>query len=230
MVEPAGRFYGLDNLDQRLLPHLPDGPGTFVELGAFDGINQNNTYWLEQNRGWRGILIEPIPEVFRRCVANRPLATVVNCACVAPDYGERDIEMVYSGLMSIVRGARLSDEADEAWVARGEQLQQLQRYSVRVPVRTLTSVLAEYSRRPIDLLSLDVEGYELQVVQGLDLDRFRPRNILIEESGTSAISDHLARYQYYPACEISRRAFTRDILYRPRSGDARSDFGTVSLP
>src|SRR5919198_879458 len=114
------RSFGLNDLDRRLWPHIRRRRGIFVELGAFDGLNQSNTAWLEAKRGWRGILIEPIPEAYEQCVRNRPRATVVNCACVSDDYSDPTVEMVYSGLMSIVRGARLSDECDEAWVSLGE--------------------------------------------------------------------------------------------------------------
>ena len=41
-------------------------PGTFVEIGAFDGVNLSNTYMLERCYDWRGLLIEANPENFRR--------------------------------------------------------------------------------------------------------------------------------------------------------------------
>src|SRR5680860_384457 len=64
-----------------LARHLPP-QGVFVEAGANDGIWQSNTYLLER-RGWRGVLIEPIPELFDRCRRNRPQSQVYNCALVA---------------------------------------------------------------------------------------------------------------------------------------------------
>ncbi len=203
----------MTNLEAHLRPYLTRRRGTFVELGAFDGLDQSNTAWLEANRGWRGILIEPIPELYERCVRNRPLATVVNCACVSSAYDQSTVEMIYSGLMSIVRGARLSDKADEEWVAHGEELQQLERYSCTVPARTLSSVLEEHDLRHVDLLSLDVEGYELQVLKGFDLERFRPRHVLVEESGSDPASDYLTARGWDDVVELARGAETRDLLY-----------------
>jgi FkbM family methyltransferase len=207
------QFFGLDDLEERLLPHVRRGRGTFVELGAFDGLSQSNTAWLEANRAWRGILIEAIPEAYEQCVRNRPRATVVNCACVSDEYPSATVEMVYSGLMSIVRGARSSDEDDHAWVSLGEELQQVSRYTCTVPARTLTSVLDEYRLRQIDLLSLDVEGYEIEVLKGLDLDRFRPKQILVEESRQDRVGRQLTSRGYRKKTEIAHGRFTRDVLY-----------------
>lgn len=206
-------YYGLENLDERLIAYLPP-TGFFVELGAYDGVTQNNTYWLEQH-GWRGLLIEPIPEAWEACVRNRPRAKVVRCACVSPSHTQPEVEMTYSGLMSIVRGARQSDAADEEWVRRGEEVQQLTRYSFRAPARTLGSVLAEHGVRRIDLLSLDAEGFERQILEGLDFRTHRPENLLVEESDTSDIAAFLAEHRYRPVAELSNRRFTRDVLYRP---------------
>jgi FkbM family methyltransferase len=227
-AEP-GRFFGLDNLEEHLLPHVRGRRGTFVELGAFDGVDQSNTAWLEANRGWRGILIEPIPEAYEQCVRNRPLATVVNCACVSDQYSEPMVEMVYSGLMSIVRGARSSDETDEAWISLGEELQELERYTCSVPARTLTAVLDEHRLRCIDLLSLDVEGYEIEVLKGFDLERFRPRHIVVEDSGRGEVDRYLTVRRYRKVTEVARREITSDVLYE-RSADSHHCIDTFREP
>src|SRR6266516_1818539 len=52
-------IHGLDRMLER---HLPRRPGTFVEAGAYDGVFQSNTYYLERFWGWSGVLIEPLPE------------------------------------------------------------------------------------------------------------------------------------------------------------------------
>jgi FkbM family methyltransferase len=184
-----------------------------VELGAFDGVRQSNTAWLEASRGWRGVLVEAIPEAYEQCVRNRPLATVVNCACVSDEYTEPTVEMVYAGLMSIVRGARSSDSADEAWVSLGEELQQLERYTCTVPARTLSAVLEEHRLVCVDLLSIDVEGYEVEVLKGLDLARFGPRQILVEESGAGEVDGYLTGRGYRQVAVIGCGEKTSDVLY-----------------
>ena len=55
--------------------------GTFVELGAYDGIKESNSLFFETCAGWDGILIEANPLLYDdRLVANRPRVCV--CVCV----------------------------------------------------------------------------------------------------------------------------------------------------
>ena len=167
----------LDNLDAKLAQYLPERPGIFVEAGAHDGYLQSNTYYLERMKGWKGVLVEPIPELYARCVKERLGSRVFNCALVSEDYSDATVDMEFGDLYSVVSGSgRVGPAAaDEHIAASGAA-----RYVVRVPARTLSSVLDEAGVDAIDFLSLDVEGYELEVLKGLDLERHRPRYMLIE--------------------------------------------------
>ena len=66
----------LHDLDRALEALLKDRPpGFFVEAGAFDGYVQSNTYYLERARGWRGLLVEPVPTLARAARRERPAST-----------------------------------------------------------------------------------------------------------------------------------------------------------
>lgn len=204
---------GRAEIEEFLAPLLP-GRGFFVEAGANDGIWQSNTYILER-RGWAGLLVEPIPELHRRCRRNRRRSRVVNCALVAEGHEAHTVPMVYAGLMSIVAGAQGSAEEDDRHVASGERTQALSRYSVEVPARTLSAVLDEAGAPPVDLLSLDVEGFELEALRGLDLGRHRPALILVEAHDAeraAAIEEHLA-----PAYEPIGQPTAIDHAFRARA-------------
>jgi FkbM family methyltransferase len=206
------RPFGLDGLDLRLVALLPDGPGTFVEAGAHDGLTQSNTVLLERTRGWRGLLIEPIPEQAERCRANRPEAAVEQCALVGDARRGATVRMRYGGLMSLVEGAMGAPEADAAHVADGLERQGLaSTYEVDVPARTLSSVLDAHGFEDVDLLVLDVEGAEADALRGLDLTRHRPAHLLVEarfRDDVEAVLDGA----YEAVAELSHH----DVLYARR--------------
>ena len=54
--------------------------GLFVDVGAHDGVSLNNTLFFEKSRDWKGICIEPLPEVYEKLVANRPNCINLNVA------------------------------------------------------------------------------------------------------------------------------------------------------
>ena len=170
----------LNDLDRKLRKYLDGRGGFFIEAGANDGLSQSNTYWYERFRGWRGLLVEGVPELAAAARRNRPRATVVNAALVG-DASVKEVTMRTANLMSIVKGARGSEEADEQHLRAGVAVQPgTEVREIRVPARTLGSILDEIGAPVVDLFSLDVEGYELEVLKGLDLARHRPRYILVE--------------------------------------------------
>jgi hypothetical protein len=118
--------------------------------------------------------------------------------------------------MSIVSGALGSKGDDAAHVAKGVAVQGgaeiVRPREVRVPARTLTSILEEVRPGRIDLLSLDVEGYEVEVLRGLDLARFRPRYILVETRSVAA-TDAVLCGHYDRIAQLSHH----DHLYGDRA-------------
>jgi FkbM family methyltransferase len=145
-------------------------------------------------------------------VANRPLAKVFNCACVASDFPESEVEITFAGLMSVTKGAFKEISEQEIWIERGERTQGLRRYSVSVPVRTLSSIIEEAGLTPVDLLSLDVEGYELNVLKGLDLARHRPKFIVCEDAYTDDTTDFLQNAGYQIKAVLTQHEHVRDLL------------------
>jgi FkbM family methyltransferase len=201
-------------IDAALERYLDFDGGFFVEAGANDGVTFSNTYWLERARHWRGLLIEGIPELAHLCTRLRPRSQVVNCALVSPARHGGTVRMRYANLQSIVEDAAVHADHVEA----GLILQRERRsYEVDVPARTLSSVLDEAGSPHVDLLVLDVEGYEPEVLAGLDLDRHAPGYALIEaldlDTGKTGIDAVLSgRYD-----EVDQLT-AHDFLYRRRTG------------
>lgn len=148
--------------------------GFFVEAGANHPTLRSQTFLLEQ-RGWKGILVEPIAEKFELIRQERPKSRAFRLALGAPEQRGRAKFSVAAG----------NDEASglvvnaEVRVARVEE----------VEVKTLDDVLAEAGNPKLDLVSIDVEGTELDVLRGFDLARHRPAILLVE--------DHLQKMQVH---------------------------------
>ena len=178
----SGRYSrpALFDLDTKLEAYLPERGGLFVEAGAYDGYLQSNTYYFERIKGWSGVLVEPVPELYKACLRERPSSRVFNCALVPPDLEGRPVQIRVGGLMSLVHGAQGSPDADAAHALGGTRGGRDPSYDIQVEGRTLSSVLDEAGVREIDLLVLDVEGYEAEALSGLELDRHAPRFLLVE--------------------------------------------------
>jgi len=172
----------LNNLDHKLERYLNFKNGFFIEAGANDGYTQSNTYYLEKILGWRGILVEGIPSLYNKCKTIRKKSSVYNYALVAKNFSDSYVEMHYANLMSVVEGSLKNSKSQINHIEKGLKLQDIkQTYAIKVPAKTLESILDEFSDLPkIDFFSLDVEGYEVNVLKGLNLNKYKPRYILVE--------------------------------------------------
>jgi FkbM family methyltransferase len=164
--------------------------GVYVEAGANDGIRQSNTLALNKGLGWSGILVEPSPTAFAALERNRPGDQLVNAALVAfggdgsPVSGAfRDGHL--TGTMDPALFARAGDTPTgkaSSGMARLRGALGMKPRTTMVSVRstTLDEVLTGAGVEQVDLLSLDVEGFELQVLRGINFSRIRPSVIVLE--------------------------------------------------
>lgn len=141
--------------------------GFFVEVGANDPYERSQTWHLER-LGWRGVLIEPQPDLAAK-LARARAAKVYAAACSSPADAGRMLPLYLAGPLSSLDRERMAPGAEPHCV-------------IRVPARTLDDILRDAAApAPIDLLSVDVEGYEIEVLSGFDFQRWRPRLIMVED-------------------------------------------------
>ncbi len=151
-------------LDQKLLALLSNENGVFIEAGALDGIRQSNTKLLEERLNWTGILIEPSPSLYEALCSNRPKSRCFSCALGSLEEEGTTATGDFDGHpMSSIQGAK-----------RGSTP------TVTVPVRCLQSLLDECGIDHVHFFSLDTEGYELKILQGIDFSRTTFDYLLIE--------------------------------------------------
>lgn len=161
-----GAIFGPE-VEQRLVQEFFGArAGVFVDVGANDPVKDSQTWHLEQ-RGWTGVLIEPLPQCASRLRQQRR-AIVVEAACTCPERAGQTARLQVAGPYSTLEPQlRVADCS-----SCGE---------VEVRLTTLDEILQSNGIEAIDLLSLDVEGHELEVLRGFSLERYRPRLVLIED-------------------------------------------------
>lgn len=158
-----GMGYAKDREDEWLLGQFPaDYKGYAVELGAVDGLFINCTKMLEE-RGWECLLIEPNP--VHQSVLRAHRRNVLTCAC---DSQPREYADIWFNDACLGKTQGNLDVDGGGW--RKES----------VTVLTLNQCLMVANFPRLDVLVLDVDGAEDRIVQGFDIDFWKPKCVIIE--------------------------------------------------
>lgn len=167
--------------EDRFLWDLFEGAreGCFIEVGAYDGVSLSVSYPFEAV-GWTGYLIEALQDRYEECVRNRPHSRVVRAALTRPGRGDRGQFTRVSGTSGGDMRSYLDTHAEHSAQIAGAGARE-EDGRLEVPLATMDDILAEHEG-PIDFASIDVEGSEADVLSGFDLERFRPRVLLVEDT------------------------------------------------
>jgi len=180
--------------------YLPD-MGTFVEVGAFDGVSWSHSSCLAM-LGWKGMYIEPYPAYAGICADNHighPKVTVVNKACShTKGRGTLYVKDATSTL--------ILDKASRTYGVSEND-------TYKVNIDTLNNILEDYDYGPFDLLVIDVEGAEADVLEGFDIDIYKPRLAIVEThelSGYPYLNDQGVN-EVLAACDayFSKASYTK---------------------
>jgi len=145
--------------------------GFYVDVGAGDPVTLSVTKWF-YDLGWSGINIEPNRSLFKKLCADRSRDVNLECGAGASPKTAEFMEMPRPELSSF--DSRVHQSARE---------QKIFGTTRTVRVVPLTGILDQYAgERRIDFLKVDVEGWEREVLRGLDLEKYRPTLILIEST------------------------------------------------
>jgi FkbM family methyltransferase len=148
--------------------------GLVVEVGANDGLFCSNSYPFI-SREWHAILIEPNPDVFASLQSRYMDSAKVQCFNLACGSHQAKLPL-FLGKAEQSGYSTLSTESSDWYSATRSS------NHIFVSVEPLTSIL-QIAGCPaqFDILSIDTEGYDFFVLQGLDFNFFTPKIIITED-------------------------------------------------
>ena len=154
--------------------------GRYIEIGGLDGYFESPTYSLYSFDSWRGVLIEPNIDAFNFIKYFRPNDEYINTACSSFEESKKKdyiqfLDLYHSGEIY------LSDAHLNEWALNEKQSKNLKPRKVKLT--NLTKIIEDsklLKNIDIDLVVVDVEGYELNVLKGIDFNKIKIRYLLIE--------------------------------------------------
>jgi FkbM family methyltransferase len=168
--------------------------GTFIDIGAYDGLDISNTYYFEKNLRWRGICIEPNPVTFKKLENNRN-CILENCA-VGDVEGEMDFVSIYGN------GSAGSGFDDPSEKVRKTAVYETSKDGgtwevIKVSTFRLDTILRKHNIRIVDYCSIDVEGFEINVVKSINWDDFYIKYLTIEANiSIDDVIKYLEKFSY----------------------------------
>lgn len=219
LIGRRGRAYGwLRAVHRRYRPRVAPAPLTdlldafadsvrdvcFVQIGSNDGEHGDPLRSYVDNRGWRGILVEPVPHVFERLRAKRggnDRLALVNAA-IAPTDGQMPFYYVaesqdpglppwYDEIGSFSRDNVLHPYHVEEIPDLAERIVEAQ-----VTCMTFERLWSEHKLSRLDLLHIDAEGFDDVILSEIDLTRLQPVLVLYESKHLSPARASAARTRF----------------------------------
>ena len=152
--------------------------GFFVDLACADGVNINNSYFLEKYLGWTGLLFEPNPGYKESINAHRTSPLVTECVTDSPNDTVRF--RIDNGML----GGIVSDDTDNNDRIRGDELTKAK--VIEIATTTLLLELDKiHAPKIIDFLSLDIEGAEWIALRNFDFNKYKFVCMAIERPNES---------------------------------------------
>jgi FkbM family methyltransferase len=176
------KYYGQWEQDKWLNENIfkEERNGFFVDCGAHNGIDISNTYFFEKELDWKGICIEPIPDVFEQLLKNRNSICIQGCVYETNGIVIFNEIKGYSEKLSGIAGEynpkhleRIKKEINK----KGGTLN-----FIKCKSFTLKSIFEKYDIKRVNLLCIDTEGTELNILKGIDFENVFIDVILVENN------------------------------------------------
>ena len=156
---------------------------TFLEFGATDGVSLSNSYMLENELGWTGILAEPSPQWHKKLKYNRPNTQIIT-ECIWKSSGEKlDFFVSDVGVLSTLVDFKYSDLSS---MPGNTKTRIKDGKVVKVETISINEVMeTNFNGNSPSYVSIDTEGSEYEILNSLDFEKYRPVVFTIEHNFTN---------------------------------------------
>jgi len=194
-----GQDYFIDTIISNKIKH-----GIFVDIGANDPEYNNNTFYFETIHSWGGVAIEP-QEKYIEAWKGKRKAKFINC-CIGKEnstvqFLQYDSPNEWEDQLSCV--SDMSREEDGHLASK----------TIEAKMRPFSEIATENGLNEISLMSIDVEGYEVEVLKGIDFSIMRPKVILIENCRKLAGDESIRKILFKAGYVFTMRIWTADDLF-----------------
>jgi FkbM family methyltransferase len=198
-IKKIKRFNG-NGLDKKMLNYINYKNGFFIECGANDGVNQSVTWYFERALKWRGLLIEPIKEIFEELKKNR----------------NKNNFFFNTALGSYKCKKKITLHIDENdFLTTRSTLDNKKREKISVSCDNLTNILDKIKApKIIDFFVLDVEGDELKILEGINFKKYKFKFMLIESGNFSKLNRILKKNKYMFIKKLYKGSVYNDYLFK----------------
>jgi FkbM family methyltransferase len=187
------------------------GNVTYLDIGAFDPIRTNNTYYFYR-KGCRGVLVEPNAVMCEKLRAVRPGDTTLVAGIGVTAQREADYYMMSDPAWNSF--SRAEAEHQEEVTGKRISIKKV----VKVPLLNINDVMQKYFGKAPTFLSIDAEGLHLAILKSIDFDRFRPPLICAETlvSGTRKMISETPEFMKTRGYEVRGGSFVNTLFVDSR--------------
>lgn len=175
--------------------------GYFVDFGATNGKDINNSFLLEKEYDWNGIVCEPNPVYHTDLRSNRNCSIDTRCVYTTSNLLVKFLNVTECGELSGISKHAFKDEHSQKRTINTE---------IMVETVSLNDLLIQHNApTTIDYMSIDTEGSEFEIIKSFDFSKYDVRLITIEhnwtpdrenifsflkERGYRRVDEHLSRW------------------------------------
>lgn len=182
------RFFGLrktlsysqlneDNILDWLTGYKPYG--TYIDIGAYDPNQISNTK-LFYERGWRGVNVEPNPDGYKKFTLQRTKDVNLNCAV-----GIGEADFYYQG------------EGSGNTFMKNVAVKRGMGQTRKVKLKPLSEIFEENNLTMVDFISMDVEGFEHEVIKSNDWDKYKAKVLCLEGKGYPELKQYGYKFVFW---------------------------------